>query len=94
MVTAVTANVYVYCGCNPVTFKLVVEALRVKSLLAAETVTLMLYRVMIPFWFSGAGGAHVTWMVVELTVLVVTFSGGLLGAERRTLFNEGRVRDF
>ena len=54
-----------------------------KSLLAAETVTLMLYSVMIPFWFSGAGGAHVTWMVVELTVLVVTFSGGPLGAERR-----------
>ena len=64
-----------------------------KPLLVSETVTLMLYSVMIPFWFSGAGGAHVTWMVVELTALVVTFSGGPLGTERRTLFNEGRVRD-
>ena len=53
-----------------------------KPLLVSETVTLMLYSVMIPFWFSGAGGAHVTWMVVELTALVVTFSGGLLGAKQ------------
>ena len=52
-----------------------------KPLLVSETVTLMLYSVMIPFWFSGAGGAHVTWTVVELTVLIVTFSGGPLGAE-------------